>query len=417
MHMGQSGDRAGESDQRSDPITHFAVGHRASLRKTIERADVDAFAALSGDNNALHIDEEFAARTEFERPVVHGFLHASLLSALIGTKLPGPGALWLSQTLEFTRPVFVGDTVEAIGTVESVDPQTRVLGIKTEIVNQHGERVLEGRATVKVMRLVSTASRPEAKRFASMAELLNGQVALVTGASRGIGRAVAAMLAGHGAIVWVNYNRSRGAAEELAGAIREAGGKCQTVQADVTKDGEVARMVADVAQPGGIDILVNNAGPKIVSASFDQLTWDQMQGAYDNIVGSVFRVTQAALPHLLERRGKIVNVLSTAALGRTAFNWLPYVAAKGALLSLSKNVAQELGPRGVRVNMVSPSIVDTDLVANTPEKVRQMAVSRTPLRRMATVEDVAGAVLFLVSPYAEFVAGDNLLVSGGETML
>ena len=87
------------------------------------------------------------------------------------------------------------------------------------------------------------------------------------------------------------------------------------------------------------------------------------------------------------------------------------------MLSFSKNLAQELGPSGVRVNMVSPSLVDTDLVSNIPEKVRQMTVGRTPLRRLATGEDVAGAVLFLASPYAEFVTGDNMLVTGGEVML
>ena len=90
--------------------------------------------------------------------------------------------------------------------------------------------------------------------------------------------------------------------------------------------------------------------------------------------------------------------------------------AKSAILGMSKNLAQELGPRGIRVNMVSPSLVDTDLVANIPERIRQMTVSRTPLRRLATVDDVAGVVLFLASRYADFVTGDNVLVTGGDVM-
>ena len=113
----------------------------------------------------------------------------------------------------------------------------------------------------------------------------------------------------------------------------------------------------------------------------------------------------------------MVNVLAAAMLGRTAHNWLPFVTAKSALLSLSKNLAQELGPSGVRVNMVSPSLVDTDLVSNIPDRVRKMTVGSTPLRRLATAEDVAGAVLFFASPYAAFVTGDNMLVTGGEVML
>src|SRR5690606_6630392 len=138
-----------------------------------------------------------------------------------------------------------------------------------------------------------------------------------------------------------------------------------------------------------------NAGPKILSAPFARLNWSDLSTAYDQIVGSAFRVTQAALPALKRRRGKIITVLSSAALGRTAYNWLPYVAAKSALLAMSKNLAQELGPDGITVNMISPSMVETDLVANVPDRLREMSVARTPLRRLAQPEDVAGAALML----------------------
>jgi 3-oxoacyl-[acyl-carrier protein] reductase len=400
-----------------DPFALLEIGSSASIRKTITRNDVEAFAALSGDFNGLHVDDEFAARTEFEQIVVHGLLHASMLSGLFGTKLPGSGALCLSHAFDFTKPVFIGDTVEAVGTVLSMDPVTRVIVVKTEILNQKGEHVLEGKAKVKILRLAPTEAAKQAQRFKPMANLLTGQVALVTGASRGIGRAIADTLAAHGATVWINYNRSQGAAESLAAKIKEQGGNALTVRADVTRDDDVAAMMETVALKGGIDILINNAGPKIHSASFEDITWLDMQAALEQIIGGVFRVTHAALPHLREKHGKIVNVLAAALLGRTAHNWLPYITAKGALLSFSKNLAQELGPSGIRVNMVSPSLVDTDLVSNIPEKVRQMTVGRTPLRRLATAEDVAGAVLFFVSPYAEFVTGDNMLVTGGEVML
>ena len=405
------------SNHRGDPFETLEIGSRASICKTISREDIDAFAALSGDYNGLHVDDEFAARTEFEQIVVHGLLHASMLSGLFGTKLPGSGALCLSHAFDFTKPVFIGDTVEAVGTVLSMDPVTRVIDVKTEIINQHGERVLDGKAKVKVLRLAPEARGKKVQRFKPMANLLTGQVALVTGASRGIGRAVADTLASHGATVWINYNRSQAAAEKLAAEIQAEGGSAYTIKADVTKEDEVTAMVETVARQNGIDILVNNAGPKIHSAGFEELGWSDMQMALEQIVGGVFRVTHVALPYLKQKQGKIINVLAAAVLGRTAHNWLPYVTAKGALLSFSKNLAQELGPSGVRVNMVSPSLVDTDLVSNVPEKVRQMTVSRTPLRRLGTVEDVAGAVLFFASPYAEFVTGDNMLVTGGEVML
>jgi 3-oxoacyl-[acyl-carrier protein] reductase len=128
----------------SDRLTELYIGYADSLSRTITAEDVAAFAKLSGDYNALHVDDEFAARTEFEQRVVHGFLHASMLSTLVGMKIPGRGALYLSQTIDFTRPVFIGDTVEARGTIESIDQNTRVIGVRTEILNQRGDCVLRG---------------------------------------------------------------------------------------------------------------------------------------------------------------------------------------------------------------------------------------------------------------------------------
>lgn len=403
----------------SDRLLTLKVGQTERLARTITAEDVAAFARLSGDHNALHLDDEFAARTEFGQRVVHGFLHASLLSTLIGMKLPGRGALYVSQSIEFTRPVFIGDTVEAHATVEAIDPDTRLVTLRTEIARSDTDCVMRGMATVKVLRLAEPEADAEAATPppAHGSRLLEGRVALVTGASRGIGRSVAHLFGQHGAEVWINYNKSRTAAETLAREIQQSGGPCRVVQADVSRPEDVARMMDEVMAEGDLDILVNNAGPKIISAPFSRLAWTDLSTAYDQVVGSAFRVTQAALPALKRRRGKVITILSSAALGRTAHNWLPYVAAKAALLAMSKNLAQELGPDGISVNMISPSLVETDLVANVPDRMREMTIARTPLRRLARPEDVAGAALMLASPYASFITGENLLVTGGEHMI
>jgi 3-oxoacyl-[acyl-carrier protein] reductase len=182
-------------------------------------------------------------------------------------------------------------------------------------------------------------------------------------------------------------------------------------------DVDVRQLAADIVASGALDILVHNAGPKMKSAAFTELAWTDLGSAYEEIVGSAFRVTQALLPSLKQSKGKIIAILTSAALGRTSYHWLPYIAAKSALHAMCKNLAQELGPQGVAINMISPSMVDTDLTANIPDRMRNAMISRTPLRRLATVDDVAGAALLLASPYASFITGENLLVTGGETMI
>ncbi len=399
-----------------DRLDELHIGQTASVERTITAEDVSAFARLSGDYNALHVDAEFAARTEFARPVAHGFLHAALLSTLIGMKLPGEGALYLQQTIDFSAPVFAGDRVEARGTIESIDRETRVISLKTEIVNSKGTVVLRGNARAKVLRLTEPSIQRETAVMAP-SRLLEGRVALVTGASRGIGRATARLFASHGATVTINYLNSETAARSLRDEIVAQGGQCEAVKADVMRSEDVQHLIERAARHDRLDIVVNNAGPKIIANEFHRLGWDDMSRAYEAIAGSAFRVSQAALPFLKTAQGTIINVLSTAALGRTSYHWLPYVAAKSALHAISKNMAQELGPHGVRVNMVSPSMVDTDLVASAPDRLRQMTISRTPLRRLATVDDVAGAILMLASPYAQFITGENLIVSGGDVMV
>lgn len=406
-----------EFSNSPDRLNELHVGQRATVCRTLTTEDVATFAQLSGDYNALHVDPEFAARTEFAHPVAHGFLHASMLSNLIGMKLPGRGALYLSQAIEFSAPVFVGDTLEATATIEKIDIDTRVVELAMKIVNQNAKTVLRGLARAKVLRLAPEPAAPESAPQRTFDHILSGKRALVTGASRGIGRATARLLAAHGAHVCINYHNSAAAAASLHGEIVSLGGRCIVVKADVTTPTGAKDLVEAAAGSDGLDILVNNAGPKIESAPFYRISWDQMASAYSSIAGSAFHVTQAALPHLKIRQGRIINVISTAALGRTAFHWMPYVAAKAALHVMSKNLAQELGPSGITVNTISPSLVPTDLVSETPDRVRDAFVSRTPLRRLATVDDVAGAILLLASPYASFITGENLLVTGGEIMI
>ncbi len=250
-----------------------------------------------------------------------------------------------------------------------------------------------------------------------------GQVVLVTGASRGIGAAIARAFAQEGATVAVNYLANHAAADETVAACRAAGGDAWAVQADVGDAEAVRAMVeAVVLEAGRIDVVVNNAFRPYAfdprhRKLFGDVPWSDYQAQFDGAVGGAFNVCQAALPHLRQRaRGAIVNI-ATNLVENPVVPYHDYTTAKAALVAFSRNLAAELGPLGIRVNCVAPGLVyPTQASQATPEALREAITAATPLRRIARPEDVAGPVLFLASEWSGFMTGQVLFVDGGLVM-
>ncbi|MBC8141230.1 MAG: SDR family oxidoreductase [Armatimonadetes bacterium] len=251
-----------------------------------------------------------------------------------------------------------------------------------------------------------------------MAELLHGKRALVTGAGRGIGMEIARLFAAEGASVVVHYRGSRTGAEGTARIIREAGGTATVLQADLTDEGDVSRLLSEtLASLGGLDILVNNA------AGFGELkplaahTWDEVDAEWQAVVKPVFLLTRACVPVLVaQKSGRIVN-LSATLLQRPAPTYGAHTMAKAAVLAFTRTLAREVGADNVTVNAVSPGIALTEFSLSLPDETKNAVRDRTPLRRLATPEDVAKAVLFFASPLADFITGANLAPDGGLAVL
>ena len=246
---------------------------------------------------------------------------------------------------------------------------------------------------------------------------LAGKTAVVTGASKGIGAGIAKALGTEGANVVVNYARGKEDAEKVAAAIEKAGGKAITVQADVSKQADVDRLFAVTKKTfGTVDILVNNAGVYEFEP-IDQVTEASYRRMFDlNVLGTVLS-TQAALKSM-HGSGSIINLSSVASLTPIPTGSL-YSATKGAVDVITRTLAQELGPRKIRVNSLAPGLVETEgtRAAGTSEgNFKEIAVARTPLGRVGEVDDIAKVAVFLASDDSGWITGEVLPVGGGARL-
>jgi 3-oxoacyl-[acyl-carrier protein] reductase len=249
--------------------------------------------------------------------------------------------------------------------------------------------------------------------------LFKDQVALVTGASSGIGRATAEAMARQGARVGVNYCKNLVGAEQAAQTIRRAGSEALVIRADVTRNADVLAMVEAVRKEWGrIDILVNNAGDLLARhtlADMSEEYWDQIMALN---LKSAFLCVRAVWEGMAARKtGCIINVSSIAARNGGGPGAAAYAAAKGALLTYTKSLAKELAPHGIRVNGVAPGVIATPFhERHSPGEAFQRFIASIPLGRAGTAEEIADVIVFLASPDARYIIGETIEVNGGMLM-
>ncbi|XXM73489.1 3-oxoacyl-[acyl-carrier-protein] reductase [Lysinibacillus sphaericus] len=245
---------------------------------------------------------------------------------------------------------------------------------------------------------------------------LEGKAALVTGASRGIGREIALELAREGAMVAVNYSGSEAKANEVVDEIKRLGREAFAVQCNVADGESVQSMVKEtISQFGSLDILVNNAG-----ITKDNLLMRMKESEWDDVINinlkGVFLCTKAATRQMMKQRsGRIINISSIVGVSGNP-GQANYVAAKSGVIGLTKTAAKELAPRGITVNAVAPGFISTDMTDELPEDVRSEMLKQIPLNRMGDPKDIAGVVSFIASDASSYMTGQTLHVDGGMVM-
>ena len=248
--------------------------------------------------------------------------------------------------------------------------------------------------------------------------LMQGRIVLVTGASRGIGAATARLLGAHGAAVAVNYHASEEPARRVAAAIEAAGSHAIAVQGDVREQAQVEAMVARVNEElGPIDTLVLNASIQFPVVPFTEYPWEAFRAKLVGELGAAFFCCRAVVPTMIERGGGCIVAVSSGLSRHPGHGFCAHSTAKSGLDAFAKSLALELGPHGIRVNVVAPGLTITDATSFLPQEAKDASARMTPLGRNALPEDIACVVLAMAAETTGFVTGAYVPVSGGSLML
>lgn len=257
----------------------------------------------------------------------------------------------------------------------------------------------------------------QTEKLIQATRLLENRVAIITGASRGIGAAIALLFAEHGAAVGINYHSNQAAAQQVVDAIASRGGKALAVQADVREMVQVESMVQQVTEAFGVvDTLVLNANTSFKIAPFIEQAWEEFEAKLVGELKSAFYPCKAVVPSMIEHKRGCIVAISSITSRHADPGFSAHTTAKSGLDGFVKSLATELGPHGIRVNAIAPGVTLTDALASQPQEWKDQVAQVTPLRRNAQPEDIAGAVLLLASEPAKFITGTYLMVNGGAQM-
>ena len=393
-------DPVGEAEHRLEDIKK---GSEDRLRFAVGAPQVAGLRALVGQVGAGAQGFAFHPRP---------LLGLCAVSTLVGMRLPGRHATLTGLDLTFPsiEPADSGALLSA--RVSLVSSSTSTIATEVHARTDGGQVFFEGTLNARVNEPPLRGLSLQELKARKVGLDFNGKVVLITGASRGIGALAAKLFALHGARVAINCAVTVEEAEQVRKEIEAEGGAAIVCQADVGNREAVGEMVRKVQERlGPVEVLVNSAGPDTNPIAFTKLSWSDMERDLDVVLKGAFHCTQAVLPAMIERgRGAIVNV-STTFTEAPPPEQTRYVVAKSALVGLTRSLAVELAPHGIRVNLVAPSFALTDLTRDVPKIL--LREKKSPMGRLASAEEIAQAIVVLASDLLPFTSGQQIVLAGG----
>ncbi|HMG16583.1 MAG TPA: SDR family oxidoreductase, partial [Saprospiraceae bacterium] len=308
--------------------------------------------------------------------------------------------------------VRVGDQLTVSAEVIKKHDNEKIIELKTDILNQNRQTVTKGIAKVKLIELEVETNDKESKGEEYP------KTVLVIGGTGGIGKATCIQLAKDGFNIIIHYHKNKSSAEAIKLEVEKYNQKASLVKADILNEVEIKELIEKgIRAFGKIDILVNCAAVAIPNIKIQDLEWSDYLHQLELNIKSSFLIIKGIIPQMIENGyGKIISIGSMVT-DKPNGDWSHYITAKSALIGFTKSLAFELAPKGIRVNMLTPSLVNTDLTADIPEKIKLLTAAQTPLRRLAEVSDVAGVISFLASNKSDFLNGENIRLNGGQVMI
>lgn len=387
----------------------FYLGETASLKHEVRLSDVEKFVELSGDDNKLHVNKDFAKLTSFNKPVVHGMIGVSFISTLIGTKIPGDGALWYKQSVEFLMPVRIGDIIEVTIEIIGINKKARSLELRTEIKNQHKQIVTTGISEVKVI---------DIKEEIIVSTTMNTPVALVIGGTGGIGSKVCLELAQLGYEVAIHYYKNKDEALLIKKSIEQFNTRAMIVQCNITDIATLSEIKRNIERTlGRVTIVINCSTSSTPNIKFGNIDWDKFEEHYQINVKGAFNLVKIFLPEMIERKNGNFIFITTQYTNSPKSELSYYISSKSALEGFVRSLAVEYGPFSVRFNLVSPGMTQTDLISDVPEKTKLLSAMNTPLRKLANAVDIANVISFLASDKSNYITGETIRVNGGQVII